>query len=171
MYPKDGDDMNIKNKKNLVVIFSLLWMSTIFFLSSMNGTASNNKSYKMLEFSFKNTLKVTNKLNITHVNPRIKGSELALKYNYPLRKVAHATEYGILAIILIYIFKYKKINNKYYLSILCTFMYACVDEIHQKFTGRTSSFKDVLIDTTGCIIFLFIYYLIEKKRNKVNEKI
>lgn len=163
--------MKFNNKKTMIVIFALLWMSAIFFLSSMNGTTSNNKSYKMLEFSFKNILRVSNKLSITHVNPQIKGSELALRYNYPLRKVAHATEYGILAIIFICIFKYKKINNKYYLSILFTFLYACMDEIHQRFSGRTSSFKDVLIDTSGCIFFLLIYYLIEKKRVKVNEEI
>jgi VanZ family protein len=53
------------------------------------------------------------------------------------------------------------------LAVICTFSVACLDELHQRFLpGRTSSFYDVLIDTTGAIVFNRILMLVLAKRRK-----
>ena len=88
------------------------------------------------------------------------------KYDQKIRKIAHVTEFAILNIFfinLIYQLK-EKFKLKYLIiSIILTFIYACTDEIHQIFVqGRTSSFIDVLIDTTGAITTSLIIYIIYK---------
>ena len=41
-----------------------------------------------------------------------------------------------------------------FLSVCCTFAIACGDEVHQTFLpNRTGRFQDVIIDTTGAIVF------------------
>lgn len=165
--------MNRRKLKILVCILILiLWISTIFVLSSLNGFESNRKSYNAINFTIRNGLRVTNKLSITNVNSRIKAIELSNRLNYPLRKVAHATEYCILGIIVVSLLRGIKVKNKYFLSLLSCFLYACTDEMHQIFTGRTPMFKDVLIDTAGCMIGLLIFYIISsRKRVAYREKV
>ena len=143
-------------------------MGVIFFLSSMDSKESNKKSKSTIESGINKTIKTTNKYKITNISNK-KSKKLVEDLNYPLRKVAHATEYGILAILLIMLLEGK--NKKYIFTIGITFLYACTDEFHQSFTGRTSLFTDVLIDTLGAFIFLIIFYIIDKKRVKKNEKV
>ena len=70
------------------------------------------------------------------------------------------------------LFTYKKypIRFKACISLLFSFLYAGSDEIHQFFVGgRSASFKDVLIDSTGaCIgilLTIIIYTLIKKAQH------
>ena len=46
-----------------------------------------------------------------------------------------------------------------FLCLLICFLYACTDEFHQLFRERTSSFIDVLIDTSGGLIAVLIIKL------------
>lgn len=52
------------------------------------------------------------------------------------------------------------------IAIFCTFFVACLDEWHQRFLlGRTSTPYDVLIDTTGAILFnIGLTYLVAGRR-------
>ena len=154
----------MNKRKIILLILVLLWMGLIFFLSSMDGNSSNKKSKSTIESGINKTIKATNKYKITKVNANKKSKEISENINYPLRKTAHAFEYGILAILLVMLFK--GINKKYILSIIFTFLYASSDEFHQLFTGRTSMFKDVINDTLGAIVFLLIFYIINIKRVK-----
>ena len=53
------------------------------------------------------------------------------------------------------------------LSLIICFTYACTDEFHQSFIpGRTSQFIDVIIDTTGGLLSVFIYYILLRRRDK-----
>ena len=158
----------MKKKKIILLILVILWMGVIFFLSSMDSKESNKKSKSTIESGINKTIKTTNKYKITNISNK-KSKKLVEDLNYPLRKVAHATEYGILAILLVMLLEGK--NKKYIITLIFTFLYACSDEFHQSFTGRTSLFKDVLIDTIGGIIFLSIFYIIDKKRVKRNEEV
>ena len=46
------------------------------------------------------------------------------------------------------------------LSVLSTFLIACVDEIHQRYVpGRVSSFRDVMVDTTGAAFLNLVFWL------------
>ena len=45
------------------------------------------------------------------------------------------------------------------LSIFCTFIVASLDELHQRFVpGRVSSFRDVLLDTTGALVLNLVFW-------------
>lgn len=54
------------------------------------------------------------------------------------------------------------------LSVLCTFLVASLDELHQRFVpGRVSSFHDVMVDTTGAIFLNLTFWTVRacKRRN------
>ena len=149
------------HKVIICVILVFIWMLVIFNFSNMNTKKSNGKSKKIIYNSVNTCLKVTNKINLTNVNTSIKANELTNKLNLPLRKCAHATVYFVLGIVAFISLRYLGINHSYLISIIFCFLYACTDEIHQKFVpGRTSSFKDVLIDSLGCILGLLLVYIV-----------
>ncbi|MDH5174139.1 MAG: VanZ family protein [Elusimicrobiota bacterium] len=84
-----------------------------------------------------------------------------------LRKIAHITEYGILAFLVWRaIFHSVKINltRTYAYSGALSLLYAISDEIHQSFVPtRNGSVFDVLIDALG--IGLMLYFLMVRKKN------
>jgi VanZ family protein len=82
-----------------------------------------------------------------------------------LRKLGHLCGYGILSVLLFraWFFSLRSAwgstvrtlrSECAKLGIACTFLVACMDEWHQSsLPGRTSSFRDVLIDTIGAVVF------------------
>lgn len=67
-------------------------------------------------------------------------------------KSFHLIEYAFLAFLLSFVF----LKKKYIIFI--SYLYAISDEIHQSFTpGRTSRFRDTLIDLIGIFIGVFIF--------------
>ena len=74
------------------------------------------------------------------------------------------TEYAILALLVlasIAVWRGRSVVKHYGLALLTAFLYACTDEFHQLFiSGRAGRFTDVLIDTTGAFLGLFLVYLI-----------
>lgn len=125
------------NKKSLNIFLLVLWMLFIFIMSSLEGDASNAKSYFIVDI-FK---------NIGLIN--------SIRYedglNFIIRKSGHFLEYLVLAILLYRAMK-EYICNEYFMLfiIMFVFLYACSDEIHQLFVvGREGKFFDVIIDTLG----------------------
>ena len=56
------------------------------------------------------------------------------------------------------------------LAVLCTFLVACVDEVHQSFlVGRISSFYDVLLDTCGAILFIRLVVVARRRRTLLGD--
>jgi len=77
-------------------------------------------------------------------------------------KSFHLIEYAILGILLLFAI------NKNKLVVFIAYLYAISDEIHQSFVpGRSSRFRDTLIDLIGILIGIFIFNkvfpLIKKK--------
>lgn len=73
-------------------------------------------------------------------------------------KFFHLIEYAVLSFLLLFaIYKNKWV-------ILISYLYAISDEIHQSFIpGRTSRFRDTLIDLIGIFIGVFIFQKIKPK--------
>lgn len=117
----------------------VLWMIFIFIMSSMNETTSSNQSGFFVSL-------ITNLFNIKNI-------EILTTI---VRKMAHFTEYFILGILVI---NSLDISNKRYLySFIIGFIYAISDEVHQLFiVGRSGKIFDVLIDSLGIIMSIFIY--------------
>lgn len=79
-----------------------------------------------------------------------------------IRKLAHAVEYGMLAMCLgITISHSKTWFNRWQFKTVCLcFLYASTDEFHQLFVpGRSGQIRDVLIDTVGALGAVLILWL------------
>ena len=150
-------------KKVLRILLTLLiiaWMGLIFFFSSQTGPASASSSHSVLYLLGH----ISNDL-VAALSPAAFGF-----LEFIIRKCAHMFAYFILSILTMsLLFTYKKypIRFKACISLLISFLYACSDELHQFFVGgRSASFKDVLIDSTGAcigILLTIIIYIIIKK--------
>lgn len=134
-------------KKKINLILLILWMIFIFIMSSFNSNDSSSQSgfiVSILNYIFK-----------------IDNLELL---SFIIRKLAHITEYLILGILMINCLKDYRIKNLFIVSILLCILYSCTDEIHQLFvSGRCGSVIDVMIDSFGIILSIFIYKLIKNK--------
>lgn len=99
------------------------------------------------------------------------------RIHHAFRKCGHLTEYAVLALLLWRAFHQSK-NKLPEWSwprvggvLLIIFFYGASDEIHQIFVPtRTSHFTDVLIDTTGGAIGLFVLWILHLRRKSNSEK-
>lgn len=173
------------NKKLLaiisMVIITLAWLFTIFNFSAMTSESSNSKSTGLSEKLIVKVLDATNEAGITDSHPdEQKLTKAANLINKPIRKVAHATVYFVLALLLLAIGRFIFGSRKYLLTCLITlllcFVFAMTDEYHQTFVdGRTGQMADVLIDTAGAcagILLFSSYYIVWKigKRNNTEAE-
>lgn len=159
-------------KKNLIItfllLFVLLWMGTIFYLSSMNTNESNGRSKVIVS----DIVEIVGK--ITHREYTLKEKEaLVEKFNKPIRKCAHASVYFVLSILVLnfLLALHSNLEKKYvlvfFMTIFICFLFALTDEYHQTFVyGRTGQFRDVLIDTSGALIATSIFTILYKKKKK-----
>ncbi len=86
--------------------------------------------------------------------------------NVAVRKMGHLGEYAILYILIHFALdsiKYSIIKSRALLALAMASLYAASDEWHQGFVpGRSSSIRDVGIDTIGVCIGAMFYYLARK---------
>lgn len=178
---KKNNQLKPKRKlisKIICLVLVVSWLFVIFTLSGMNSNESNSKSKSTLNALMQDTINITNKTGITNIHPtKEKRESIINKINPTMRKFAHATEFIILAILIMICLRVFKVKPflSFVVTILTSFMFALFDEYHQTFiTGRTGQFSDSLIDTAGALIgalfVLLIIYLhnrhIEKKRQR-----
>lgn len=132
-----------KNKISLLLV--ILWMIFIFVMSSFDANSSSNQSNFIVDI-------ITSIINI-------KDIELL---SLIIRKLAHFIEYFILGILVInFITRYDK---KIIIAILLCIIYATSDEIHQIFVpGRSCQITDIMIDSLGSIMGIYLCKLITKK--------
>ena len=163
--------------KKLAILLCLLWIGVIFYNTSASGVVSNQRSMIVLN----KVRAIYHKAEPTHkAEPSVASkpqSKIAVvqashieNLNIIIRKNAHAFEYIILAMLIcnaFFINKFKGRGAIVYVLFMCL-LYAVTDEFHQLFVpGRTSLVSDVMIDFTGAIIglglFYFLYYKIYLK--------
>lgn len=141
--------------KGLIVVLCML---SIFLFSTDNSRESTSKSNRVI-------LGIT---NLFHKDLSNKEKEKIIDMFFvPIRKMAHFGIYLVLGISLISFLREFSIPilKLLLLSIFLAFLYACSDEIHQLFVpGRSGRFSDVLLDTLGASVGIFIYYLLFRKR-------
>lgn len=155
-------------RRIIYILLTLIWMIIIFIMSSMNTDESNGKSKQTIKKTVQKTSEISENIGITNSKPTEKQvNETVNKLNFPLRKCAHATEYAVLAILIIFTlnsFMGKEYSiKKMVIVITICFVYSLTDEYHQLFVpGRTSQFIDCIIDTSGSIIMCCVYTLVKK---------
>lgn len=168
-------------KKFISVALCIFWMGFIFYNSSANGMSSDGFSYKIVdkfigikEVIFSSSDNITGKLEINQkvysggsiglkdaVNNVVKSNDRYV-LNHAIRKLAHFTEYLILAILLANAFNVfnKKPKEALIYILFIVLFYAVTDEYHQLFIdGRNSKITDVLIDFMGGIIGMTLFYI------------
>lgn len=156
--------MNNKLLLYLSIILVIIWMIIIYGFSDTSADKSNNESKSIVRY----IVSVLNK-DLSD----IEKEKIVKKYNKPLRKVAHASVYFVLACFVnsvVCVFKKNKLLMCNFICLIICFVYACSDEIHQMFvSNRSCEFTDIIIDTfgafIGCLFFNVIYNYIKKKRS------
>ena len=84
---------------------------------------------------------------------------------FPIRKLAHMSEFGILAILNYWACSYyPKVKKKLYVVAFgLTVLYAATDEFHQLFIAdRSGNLIDVGVDATGALLALVGMWLISR---------
>lgn len=133
--------------KPLSFLPAILMMLVIFNFSAQTGDDSGNLSYTVSHkiVSFGNEVLQKN-MEDWEID------EKAYEIEYPVRKLAHMTEYFILAVAVslpFYVYGLRGFGLMIVAGLICV-GFACGDEYHQSFVdGRGPSVKDVGIDSIG----------------------
>lgn len=155
----------MKYKKIILSLLLIAWMGAIFTFSSQVSDKSSNTSGNTIRF-------VLNKLQITKNMNEQQENELVESLQGPVRKMAHFSVYALGGIISYMLFSQYEISNKKRIaySLLLCMIYAITDECHQYFVpGRSCELRDILIDSSGALLGIFITYII-KLRFRLNSK-
>lgn len=133
--------------KPLSFLPALAMMYVIFNFSAQSGDISGNLSY---DVSYK-LVEIGNEV----LNKGLEEwqiSDYAYEIEYPVRKLAHVTEYFLLAIAVsfpLYVYGLRGFPLLFVAGLFCV-AFAAGDEYHQSFVaGRGPSVKDVCIDSVG----------------------
>ena len=142
-------------KKFLTGALVLGWMAVIFAFSAQDAVESSQTSqsvsYRIAEL--KNRLMGQEKTE----DQLLKQAE---RMQLVIRKGAHMSEYGLLAVLLIFHLECYDLNGrkKFLLALGLAVCYAASDEFHQLFVpGRAGRFVDVCIDSSGSLAGLLLY--------------
>lgn len=153
-------------KKKIFAIMTLGWMILIFLFSAQKAEESD---YTSLSVGM-----IIGKICIPEFEQLDQTEQIwfAEQINYPVRKCAHATEYGILALLFYGTYTGYGVRKAGRFSVLSAVFYAATDEFHQLFVpGRSGDIKDVCIDGTGaiCAVLLckLVIYLHQRRRKNL----
>lgn len=141
-------------------ILALFWMCVIFAFSAQEQEESSAVSES---FSYRMVRSADSLFGFNWDDERL--HEIANAIEGYVRKAAHMTEYAILAVLLyIWLGKWQFTTwKKMLLAIIAAALYAASDETHQLFVaGRSGRLTDVLIDSSGAILGVFIFVEVKK---------
>lgn len=149
-------------------------MIMIFVFSSQNGEASSEQSNFIGEL-------IVNALGIEVPDGKT-ASDVYIIFGFNIRNCAHIFLYAMLGLTSFLfaasLFRLKDKRKGFGLlyialsALAISFVYACLDELHQYFIGgRTASWRDIGIDAIGftlliglCCAFSLLWDFLEKRR-------
>ena len=138
---------------------AIIWMLVIFVFSAQKSEESTKLSNGAGRYVVTTVNEVMDK-----GWDEEKVEEYALAIDHPVRKLAHATEYAILALLW-----FGALGSKLQ-AVVIAFLYACTDEFHQLFVpGRAGLFTDVLIDTSGAVVAMLVVWLVCRVNKAFNK--
>lgn len=146
-------------KKIIKWILVLLWMGLIFYFSSRNSDESTNQSQGIID--------KTNIVDIYEEKNSVDRETAIEEVDRIVRKIAHASIYFILAILVCSaLSEYKlSVSKTIMIAFIICLLYSCSDEIHQLYvSGRSGEVRDVIIDNIGCIIGYIVYGLFRRRK-------
>lgn len=142
-------------KKRILAVLLVLWVAFIFSMSSQNSTTSKNTSGGTIRAVLSIVPQFENQ-------PEEVQDEVVDNLQYIARKSAHFLGYMMLGILVMsLLLQYDNLQQKALKSFIICVLYAISDEIHQLFVpGRAGQVKDVMIDSSGAILGIFIVLII-----------
>ena len=145
-----------KNNKSVVwFIITVVWMTVILGFSAQPADVSTDTSLRVGMTIGKMSVPDFSKLS------KEEQIDYAKKIEFPVRKMAHATEYAILGCLLTNLCLSLSMKKASMWSWLMGSAYAATDEFHQLFVpGRSGQITDVMIDSVGCLIGCLVTCLI-----------
>lgn len=162
-----------KRTKRLWVFTHMLvvvWMVVIFCFSTQIGEDSSDLSGGLCHLL----------ANIVNFVFGMGWDETALLevagiISYPVRKIAHMTEFGILAVLIFFALsfyeRFSTEKKRYCGAWVLAACYACTDEIHQLFVpDRSGNLFDVGVDSTGALLALLFLYIVRKVYMKFRKR-
>lgn len=160
-------------RRIVFAILAVTWMIVIFSFSAKPGNESEEQSLKAGMLVCQVFVPGFDDLS------EQQQLHMAQVIDHPVRKTAHATEYALLAGLVLGAVTVNVVRLKNVIISVCVAaLYASTDEFHQLFVpGRSAQVKDVLIDSSGAIIGALVIYGIshlikhfidKKKRNRDN---
>jgi VanZ family protein len=151
-----GASMNIRLRFILLLCPAILCMCGIFLLSAQTAEQSSQTSGTVIH-------EILLKISDEYVNiSPAEQKNIIDSLQFFIRKGTHFSIYALLAALFFLSFSQSsfRLKTKYFLSFLCTVLYAISDEIHQTFVpGRSGELRDVLIDSCGALTALLLVYL------------
>jgi len=92
------------------------------------------------------------------------------------RKTAHVSEYAVLSLLIFRAWANtvwpSRLAGAALITLLVSGAFAATDEFHQSFVpSRTASARDVMIDITGAILGLLIYWTLSRTRRNRQSRI
>jgi VanZ family protein len=133
-----------------------VWIITVLSLGSFIGSMKETSKVirPLLEFLFPSA-----------------SPETLTVYHVYIRKLAHITEYAVLAFLAVRALRATTIsrlrNYRFALAVLIVLAVASVDEFHQSFEAtRTSTPWDVVIDMIGGVVAAIVLYFFYRRKNK-----
>ena len=172
--------MKKKISSLLVMIISVailtIFMGTMYYFSSQNGIISSQQSNSVLEIidKIREEIVLEDERLIAIKEKLFSNLKNIGSKEYLIRKGAHILMYmsiGISMASFIYIFS-KKIFISSYLAYVLATIYACYDEYRQlSIEGREGSLQDILIDSMGALIGIWIFLFIISTFNIIKKAI
>jgi VanZ family protein len=147
-------------KRIITAILVLGWMCMIGSFSSQSGSESTGLSMKAA-----NVLVTIEDKLLNQRRDEQQRQARALELQYPVRKLAHMSEYAILAMLLIWHLGSYQLRIKwvYILTGVIASGYATTDEIHQLFvSGRSGNYLDVGIDSIGALLGILLWWVTQR---------
>lgn len=143
----------------LTFIPAIIMMLVIYYFSSKTAPESSATSSRVVDM----LLFLLKKLPFNDWDA-VKTAEMAEALSFPVRKCAHALEFGVLAWCF-FLGIYNLVKwYPFVPAFICTFLYAATDEFHQRFVaGRAGRITDVAIDGIGAFLaLLFLYFILRR---------
>lgn len=144
--------------KPLSFLPALAMMCVIYGFSAQDGSASGNMSYQV---SYK-IVEIGNEILDKGLD-ETQIADYADQIGYPVRKLAHMTEYFLLAVAVsfpFYVYGLRGFPLMLVAGFICV-AFAAGDEYHQSFVaGRGPSVKDVGIDSIGAFFGIMTVQII-----------
>lgn len=150
-------------------VFVLVWMIVIFCFSAQPGERSADLSGSISHLF----MQIWNW--VFHLDwSDVQILEMTAIWDYPIRKLAHMTEFGILAVLLFIAVKYyaqiNTMKRRYICAWIAAVVYAASDEFHQLFVpDRSGNLFDVGVDALGVTIALVILYLLRRIYGRIRQ--